>query len=242
MVWWIMKGKREAAVLLERAGVEEKGYNWVEAAKLYEQAAKAFLEKKMVEEAAGTYKKLGYAYARAGKTAETAKKYVKLKKCATKAYKETAMLFKQSGNRPEELECEAEALFVDGLLATSVAEAKKAFSKSYELFIESSEHYSKEDDRESFARTLSRAAMASYLLVTYCSDRLEIEQLSRKGRDVADKAWNLSRNVGNIQSLAESLFAESWLSWTEGLIVTLRWDERWREYVRKFIREAGRVL
>ncbi len=38
----MVKGKR-VAVLLERAGVEEKGYNWVEAARLYEQAAKSFL-------------------------------------------------------------------------------------------------------------------------------------------------------------------------------------------------------
>ena len=41
MVWWMMKGER-AAGLLERAGVEEKGYNWVEAAMLYEDAAKSF--------------------------------------------------------------------------------------------------------------------------------------------------------------------------------------------------------
>jgi len=37
----MMKGER-GGVLLERAGVEEKGYNWVEAARLYEEAAKSF--------------------------------------------------------------------------------------------------------------------------------------------------------------------------------------------------------
>ena len=142
----MMKGEREEA-LLKRAGVEEKGYNWVEAAKLYERAAKSFLDKKMVEEAAGAYKKLGYACARAAGTAETAEEHVKLNKHAVEAYKEAANLFKQTGNRPEELECEAEALFFGGFLVASVAEGKKAFSKSYELFIESSELYSKEDDR-----------------------------------------------------------------------------------------------
>ena len=143
----MMKGEK-AAAFLERAGVEEKGYNWVEAAKLYEQAAKSFIDKEMVEEAAGAYKKLGYACYWAGRTAETREEYVEVNKRAVEAYKEAANLFGQSGNRPEELECEAEALFASGSIAGSVMEGKKAYSQSHELFIESSEHYSKEDDRE----------------------------------------------------------------------------------------------
>jgi predicted amidohydrolase len=241
VVWWMMKGEREG-VLLERAGVEEKGYNWVEAARLYEEAAKSFLGKEMVGEAAGAYKKLGYACARAAGTAETAEEHVGLNKRAVEACKEAANLFKQTGNRPEELECEAETLYSSGSVAGSVMEGKKAFSQSHELFIESSELYSKEDDQESFARTLSHAARASASLVTYCSDRWEIEQVYQKGREVADKAWKLSKDVGNVQSLTESLLAESWLSWTEMLILTLRWDERWREYARKTLLRCDESL
>jgi len=121
-------------------------------------------------------------------------------------------------------------------------EGKKAFSKSYELFIESSKLYSKEGDRESFARTLSRAAVVSYFLVTYCSDRSEIEQLLQKSRDVADKAWKLSKEFGNVQSLAESLRAELNLSWSEAFIVTIRGDERWKEYFRKFLLRCDESL
>ncbi len=241
MVWWMMKGKKEVA-LLERAGVEEKGYNWAEAAKLYEQAAKAFLGKEMVKEAAGAYKKLGYACYYAGRTAETAEEYRGLNKRAVKACKEAANLFKQSGNRPEELECEAKAFYVSGFVTGSVAEAKKAFSQSYELFIESSELYSKKDDQESLARTLSRAAMASSFLIGYCSDQWEIEQVYQKGRDIADKAWTLSKDVRDLQSLAESLTAESSLGVCEINIVTFRWDERWREYFRKILLKCDESL
>ncbi len=241
MVWWIMKGEKEAA-LLERAGVEEKGYNWVEAARLYEQAAKSFLGKEMVEEAAGAYKKFGYACAQAAGTAETVEEYVELNKRAVKAYKDAANLFKQTGNKPEELECEAEAFYARGSVADSVMEGKKAFSQSYELFIESSEFYSKRDNRDSFARTLSRAAWTSTFLITYCSDRWELEQVSRKGRDVADKAWKLSREIGNVQSLAESFFAEWVLSGAEMGAVPFRWDERWKEYGRKFLLRCDESL
>jgi hypothetical protein len=254
----MVEGKR-AAVLLERAGVEEKGYNWVEAARLYEQAAKSFLGKEMVEEAAGALKRLGYACYWAGRTAETAEEYKKLNRSSVKACKEAANLFKQSGNRPEELECkaemlvasgsvagsvaeakktfsksyeQAEMLVASGSVAGSVAEAKKTFSKSYELFVESSELYSKGDDRESFARTLSRAAWASSFLAFYCSDRWEIEQVCQKGKDVADKAWKLSKEIGNIQSLVESLYAETFLTWAEMWIVPFRRDERRRQLPR----------
>jgi predicted amidohydrolase len=219
--------------LLERAGVEEKAYNWVEAARLYEQAAKAFLDKKMVEEAAGAYKKLGYACARAAGTAETSEEYVELNKRAVEAYKEAANLFGQSGNRPDELECEAEALCASGAVAGSSVEGKKTFSQAYELFVESSELYSKEGDQESFARTLSRATWTSFFLVTYCSDRWELEQVSRKGRDVADKALKLAREIGNVQYLAESALAEWAIVSAEIGTVPFRWDEHWKEYSRK---------
>ena len=241
LVCWVMKGDNEG-VLMERAGVEEKSYNWVEAAGLYEQAAKSFLGKKMVEEAAGAYKKLGYACARAAGTAETAEEHVERNKRAVEAYKEAENLFGQTGNRPEELECEAEASYVSGSVAGSVMETKKAFSQSYELFIEASELYSKQDDKESFARTLSRAAWTSAFLTTYCSDRWELEQISRRGRDVADKAWKLAREIGNVQSLAESLFAESAIGFAEVGTVPFRWDERWRQYVRKFLLRCDESL
>jgi predicted amidohydrolase len=241
VVWWMVEGKR-AAVLLERAGVEEKGCNWVEAAKLYEQAAKSFLGKKMVEEAAGAYKKLGYACYWGGRTAETAEEYKKLNRSAVKAYKEATNLFKQNGNMAEELECEAEALFASGVLATSVAEGKKAFSQSHEVFIESSEHYSKEGDQGSLARVLSRAATASFWLVNYCSDRREIRQICQRGRDIADRAWKLSRDVGNVQSLVESKAAQWWLVSAQVHIDTFKWDKRWREYFRKHLLRTDESL
>jgi len=38
--------------------------------------------------------------------------------------------------------------------------------------------------------------------------QLEIEQIYQKGIDVADKAWNFSKDVKDLQSLTESLNAE----------------------------------
>ncbi len=120
-----MQTEEYEAVLLEKASAKEEVYNWVEAVKLYEQVAKSFLDKKMVKRAAETYKMLGYANERAAETAETAKDYLEQNHQAANAYKEASNLFKQSGNISEELECEAEILYVNGLVTGSILEAKK---------------------------------------------------------------------------------------------------------------------
>jgi len=97
------------AALLEKADSEEKVYNWEEAAEIYNQVAKSFLDKNMIEMAAKVYKKLGYANARAANTVDTSESYIEQTKYAINSYKKAANLFEQSGNNPEELECEAEA-------------------------------------------------------------------------------------------------------------------------------------
>ena len=227
-----MKEGKEA-VLLEKAKVEEKGYNWIEAAKLYEQAAKFYLDNKMVKIAADTYKKLGYAYSRATWTAEEAEEYVERNKLTANAYKNAANLYKKTKNRAEELECLAEASIASGNIADSVTEAKESFDKSLKIFIESSEFYSNKDDQESVARTLSRASIASWFLVSFCSERLEIDQVLQKAREISEKAWKISKEVGNIQSLAESLLTVGAIGFIDSFIVPFRWSEGWKEYFRK---------
>nr|MDO8134798.1 hypothetical protein [Candidatus Njordarchaeum guaymaensis] len=229
-----MKGK-DGGALLQRAAAEEKSYNWIEAARLYEEAARSFLDRKMVGEAARVYKKLGHAYGWAGRTAETAEEHVRLYRSAVQANELAGNLFGQCKNKPERLECEAEALFANGFLVGSVGEAKKAFDSSYELFSESTDLYSKENDRESSARTSSRAAVSKGLFTTYCTEGGEIEQLSREGRDVADKAFKLAREIGDLQSLTESLFAEMVMLTSGMAVVPFRWDEDWGEVARKFL-------
>ena len=202
----MLKAESEAD-LLEKANAKEEAYNWVEAVKLYEQVAKSFLDKEMVKRAAETYKMLGYANERAAETVDTPKDYLEQNQYAANAYRKAANLFKQIGTDSDELECEAEILYSNGLVTGSIIEAKKIFSQSYELFIKASELYSKNDDRESLARTLGRASLISYFISFYSSEQKEIEQIRQKCMNIAYKALKLSREVGNFQALIESLKA-----------------------------------
>ena len=144
--------------LLDRAQAEENLYNWTEAVRLYKLAAKSFSDKNKGEAAAIAYKGLGRVYALASETVDTKVEYVESIKGAIEAYNNATNLFKQSKNRAEEIECKAEALFANGFIGSSISEVKKSFSNSSDLFVEASNIFSKNDDQESLARILSRAA------------------------------------------------------------------------------------
>ncbi len=190
---------------LEKAREEERKYNWIEAAALYEKAINIYLDKNLVEKAAIHYKDLGYAHFRGADTIETPDDYLKQLKCAIKAYKESIKLFKQLGIRSAELECEAEVYYINGFLATSDAESQKTFLQAIKLFREVSELCSKESDSESFARLMCRIASTSYFLMNYNINQEEYDKIVQQGIESADKAWEISERSGNIQILSESL-------------------------------------
>ncbi len=237
-----MTEEENESVLLERASVEEKAYNWMEAAKLYELVAKSFLDKKMVEKAALAYKNLGYARAQDSETADTADEYKNSNNLAITAYKKARNLFKQTKNRPEELECEAEIFNIKGVIAGSIMEAKRNFSESYELFIKSSEMYAKKEDQESIARTLCRGAEISCNLIFYCSDPKEIEEVYQKCIKIADESWKLSIKIGNIQSLAKSLITEGVASYLRPFIINFTREEHWRKYFKKYLEKCDKSI
>ncbi|KKM64332.1 hypothetical protein LCGC14_1502430 [marine sediment metagenome] len=91
--------------LINQAKIEKKKYNWNESAKLYEQAAVAFVDKEMTKTAANLYKKVGDTYMRAVLGAETKDKYIGWKDSSIKAYKKAEDLYKQSKDELLSLEC-----------------------------------------------------------------------------------------------------------------------------------------
>ena len=221
--------------LLKRAREEERKFNWIEAAKLYDKAVNFYLDKNLVNKAADNYKNLGYTHARAADTVETAEEYLKQIKCAIKAYKEANKLFRQLGNKSVELECEAEISSLNGFLATSDTEAQRVYHQTYKLFYESSKIYSMEDDQESVARTLTGAANAIYLLTCCDIDKGEQKQLGQQGREFAKKAWKISRKFGNIQIFSESFKSEMMISFIELSITNFKENEYWREYAENYL-------
>ena len=229
-------------LLLEKAREEERKYNWIEAAVLYEKAINFYLDKNQVEKAANCYKNLGYAHFRGADTVETAEDYLKQLKCAIKAYKEANKLFKQLGNRSIELECDAETYFMNGILATSEVEGQKASLQAIKLFSESSDIYSKKGDKESFARLLCRIASTSYFLMNYIINQEELDHVIQQGSECADKAWEISEKIGNILLLSESLNMRLMINFMGWSVKDFKKNENLREEAQKFLVECNKTI
>ena len=227
--------KQEEEDLLEKALAEEKNYNWLEAAKFYERVADSFLKKNLLEKTAEIYRKLGYSYSRATFTVKTAEKFVEYTKQTVKAYTDAMNIFEQIGNKPMKLECEAEASYFSSTIASSLKEAIENIGNSYELFFEASKEYSRDVDQENIARTLSRLVYVSLTRGETITDPKELEEYHQKNKVIAYKAQNLSKKVEDVQSLAESLYAEYYMAIGYVYIKPFRWDEYWRDYYKKFL-------
>ncbi|MCK4381324.1 MAG: hypothetical protein KAW51_09330, partial [Candidatus Lokiarchaeota archaeon] len=211
--------------LINEAEAEEKNFNWQKAATLYEQVAKAFLDKNLLEKGAKYYKKLGYAYAKASHTADTSDEFKNISNLAIKAYKNALNLFNQIEKIPEDLECEAEIFKIKGVLANSKMEGKKNFKKSYELFVKSSEIYRNEDDQESTARTLSSATESLFKLISCGTEQEELENYIQKGLQIGEEAFIIAKEGNYYDILAESLYALGSLLWFYSFIIPFKLDD-----------------
>ncbi len=221
---------------LEQALIEERNYNWVKAASLYEKAANSFLIENEMEKAAEFYRKSGYANARAADTVETVEDHREMYSNAIKAYTEAANLFKEVEMQSDELENKAEVCYYIGFITESVAKAKESFSKAYDLFIRASESYSKDDNQMGRARVFSRAAITLGLITSYCSDNKEIEEIFQKAREILDKIWKILKEKENIQILAESLFAEFFINLhIIFFIMPFKREHFYKQYTREFL-------
>ncbi|NVM34745.1 MAG: carbon-nitrogen hydrolase family protein [Candidatus Lokiarchaeota archaeon] len=226
---------QEEEDLLEKALAEEKTYNWLVAAKIYERVVDSFSKKKLLEKTAEIYRKLGYSYSRAAFTVKTAEKLTEYIQQTIKAYTDAMILFEQIGNKSMKLECEAEASYFSGHIASSTKEARETISNSYELFFEVSEEYSREVDQEHIARILGRIVYVSIAMGFFMTDPKEIEEFYIKHKEIAHEAQNLSKKVENVRCLAESLYAEYYLTIGQNYIKPFRWNERLREYYKNFL-------
>jgi hypothetical protein len=180
--------------LLEKAKAEERAYNWADAAKIYERIAELFLDNRMLEDAAKIYKKLREIYYWSGLAAENSKQYVESIKYAILSCKKGANLFREIKKKSEELECQAGLHFANGLVGEEMNEIKNEFSKSYDLFIEASESYSKQNDVESHIRSLTYALSTLSYIIGHCREPKKIEQLYQKGIELTDDIMSISKD------------------------------------------------
>ncbi|MHA2269282.1 MAG: nitrilase-related carbon-nitrogen hydrolase [Promethearchaeota archaeon] len=228
--------------LIERARREEREYNWQGAAKLYEDVAKSYRDKKMIKNAADAYKKLGQTYNLASEAADTNEEYVGNIKHAINAFTKSSDLFKQIDNKSEELETKAEVLLCQGHVSNSLTFIKNSLNKARELSIEASELFSKDDDMESVARTLNRAAYSWSLLRNFSESKEEVNLFFDNAINIANKAQKISKSAGNLPLVAESLLLEALLTFSKIFLTDFKKDETNKELFKNYISKYNEYL
>lgn len=221
-VWWMMKREKEE-VLLERAGVKEKGYNWVEAARLYEEAAKSFLDKEMVEKAAEIREQIGFCFFRAALQADTHEDFRSRMKLAVGAYERAAELSEKAeeeGKRAKISHSKAMAAYASSWIATDPSKKRELLDECWRLGKEVLKDYEEAGDSLGYGRVcndLSGGCLGHRLWLE--SNWPELERMIEEGFSYGEKAIVALSEVGDDYELAR---AYSWTSWYYGLAVWLR--------------------
>ncbi|MFX0075584.1 MAG: nitrilase-related carbon-nitrogen hydrolase [Candidatus Hermodarchaeota archaeon] len=219
--------------LIEEAKIEERNYNWEKAAYLYEQAAKNFLERNLLQEAAKIYDKLGFVYIRAVYASEIKQDYLNWNEQSVKAFCKAESLFDQTNDKLLSMECKAKALAQTGYVITSIEEARKNVKKSIDIFFQICEEYSKANDTKNFIRLSKLIAEPMILFLFICSNPSVLENYSQLGRKLIEKAWRLLKEVDTIETRIMLLLGEHVIMFHINRWTELTYGDKKQEQINK---------
>ncbi len=228
--------------LLNKAETEEKNYNWEEAAVLYEQVAKAYLDKNMLIDAAIAYNKFGEICVRTIRASKTKADYVKWRDRSAEAFGSAENLFKQGNEGLLSMECKAKALSTISYVVTSTEDAKKDLKHSLDILLNLSQQYSKANDTENVIRT-SLLRLNSINSLTFISaDPSEISNNCQLSREIIENAWKLIKEFDFINFRVDLMLYENLLNnvirWTE---LTYP-DKKEEEVYKRFLMRCEETL
>ncbi|MFW9943037.1 MAG: carbon-nitrogen hydrolase family protein [Candidatus Thorarchaeota archaeon] len=230
-----MNENKNLSELLEKAQIEENSYNWSDAVEVYEQVAKAYLDKEKVDDVANAYKALGRLYFLISETVDTKAEFIDNIKQGIENYHKAAKLFKQNEFKAEELECKAAAMWAKGFIASSINDAKELYTNSSDLFVEASNFFSKSSDQESLARSLTRAAFSFIFVQPFLENKMEVDLYLKKGISLASKALKISLEVRNPHILGECIFSNYIIHSTKAFLRDFKKDKLFEEYLKNLI-------
>jgi len=224
--------KINADELLAKAEIEEKNYNWVNAAILYEQAAKDYLEQDVLNEAARVYYKFGDISLKAVMGSETKEDFLYWKEQAAKAFDKAENLFIQVNDELLSKECKAKAFNVIGFCPSSIEKGKAALKESINICLDLNKIYSSKNDNNNLINSSLLILNSILNLLMFCKDPSEFNYYMQMSRNLIEKTWTLLKKIDHIDSKANLLYMENlfvaWSRYTE-----LTHGDKKEEVIRK---------
>ncbi len=208
-----MTSEESEVSLVEKAREEERNYNFLNAAKLYYQAAKSYSDKKEGVKAREIFHdliKLYYGYLES--SVKTAEEYMELLKDYVKLFEEGARLCKKNGFELERLELEAISTCYKCFTADTVEEAERMANKALELSSNLLERYSKKNDEQVPPRIVNELRIinvfALFNYANFCKEPVELKKIVKRTIELSGKIWKLSMESRNMYDIVFSLYIE----------------------------------
>lgn len=218
--------------LLNKAETEERYYNWEEAAELYEQAAKFFLDNKMFHDAGKVYTKFGDICLRVVRASKTKEDYLNWNTQSIKAYNKAENLYIQTNDKLLSMECKAKALNAMGYTITSIEKGKDTLIESINGCLELIKIYLNKNDNKNLIRLSLLALDSVWNLLNLFKEPSDFKYYLQLGRELIEKAWVHLKKNDNINFRTELLYTDIFLFFVTRY-TELKYGDKKEEKIRK---------
>jgi len=198
----------------KKAKEKEEKYEWLEAAKFYEQTLKP--ESQNASFAAETWEKIGYCYTRASAQAEDLDGFRKTRQQAVEAYINAAKLLQNKDDlksQGKSAQLYAIAKYVHSWLASNPVEKRKTLDECCILGRKSLEAYRNAGEELNCGKMCTDLLLCLLERLYVASDWNEMKNIAQEGTDCADKAVSILSKVGDKSELLRAYFTASLLFW-----------------------------
>lgn len=209
-------------LLVKSAKEQESKYNWLEAAKSYEQVLNLELRSARVRvnaslSIAETWERIGFCYNRVSQQAETVKEFEKFKQLAAKSYETAARLFEKEDslrNQGKSAQCHAIAEYVLSWLAPNSLEQRELIDKCHVFFKKSLAAFESVGDELNYGKTCASLLPSLFERLNVASfDAKEKEIVGQEGIDYTEKAISVLSKLENKNALVLAYSVASLQNW-----------------------------
>ncbi|MCW4051835.1 MAG: hypothetical protein NWE78_01330, partial [Candidatus Bathyarchaeota archaeon] len=210
-----MSSQPDINAVIEKAQEEERRWNWIAAAKLYEQELQS--ETLAGSSAAELWEKTGFCYSRASQQAKKLEDFKNLRQQAVEAYKRAAKTFDKEGSLQSPgrtAQCKAVAEYLHSWLVSDPAEKRKMLDKCLEFGNESLKAYENAGDKLGYGKMCNDLLLCLLDRLHVASDSQEMKSIAQEGIDCADKGTAVLSKLGDKKELLRAHFLASLQSWS----------------------------
>jgi len=211
---YTLSSELNVRAVMEKAEEQEKKYDWLEAAKCYEQAL--HFESIAVSFAAETWERIGFCYSRASTQTEDLEEFKKIRQLAAEAYRNAAKLFEKVDgwkNQGRSAQCYAVAEYVRSWLASNSSEKRKMLDECRLFAKKSLEAYRNAGDQIGYGKMGNDLLLCLLERLNVALDWSEIRNIAQEGMDCADDAIAVLSKLENKKELLRTYSTASLQSW-----------------------------